>query len=279
MAETLTISRPHSGRRVKTPPKKEIIASPRGERVLWQEFRPPFDMQREIKRSILIGRIFLVFLLIVLSIIFTLVVIIPALEFVTYIAIIFFPAFALLIWQIRRYVDATDSFKELQVRYPLSEQVEYREYFLVTNKRVINKSWRNFSRTSHENLRKVAFIDGDVFTGILTSLASIQVRKSRSNKMKLRLRFEINEAAVPEMNYFSNNYYTSMSPEQPGYFFPDVIRSVSNFVYYSSLYATTQDLTVTLNSNNVQELCQVLQNQVPQASVKILGRNQEKRDS
>ncbi len=269
MADTLLMARPFSGKRARIPPKREPFPLIQGERVLWKEYLPPFDLQRIFKRMILIGRGVIVFLLIGLLMSITLVILLSSIEIAAVIAIAFFPIFVILIWQIGRYVNATNSYEELRARYPVPAQIEYQEYFIVTSNRVISKSRQNFSQTSPGFIRDIASYDGDVFTGYLASLTGIQVKIRRSNKIVLRLKFEQPNAAVPEWMYLSKNNYVLTSSQDSWYFFPDLARNLASFLYYSSLFATKHNFTVTLDSTNVREICQTLQMQAPQATMKI----------
>ncbi len=277
MADTILISRPFVGKRVRTPPKKESIPLPHGERVLWQDFQPPFNLLRVFKRTLRIGRGIIALLLVALIMSFALTVLFPSVEIGIFIVSLFFPSFVILVWRLERYVKATESFAELRARYSFADQMKYQEYFIITNNKVLIKSHDNFAQTSSEFMRDVTLYDGDVFSGILASLTSIRVREGQSNKTRVRLMFEKPEAAMPDRMYFSNNYWTSTTPQEAVYFVPDLARSIGSFLYYSSMFATKHTCIVTLKSANVRELCQVLQELAPQAKVRISKKIRKKK--
>ncbi len=260
MADTLLMSRPFSGRQVRLPPKKEPFPLVRGERLLWEIYLPPYDAQRKLERTIKIKE--WIFISLTIGWLFSNIIgfaISPT--FGSWIfAITFFPILIILIWQLMKRADAKDSLSNLQARYPLPALRGYQEYFAVTNGRVISRTPRNFERTSPESMQEIINHAGDVFTGNLSSMTKIQVKNHWFNKTTLRLTFENPAAAVPEMPDLSDYESYPQSAQYSWNFFPNLMRGIASYVYYSTFFASKEIFNVTLNTPEAQVAYGILKN-------------------
>lgn len=228
--------------------------------MLWEVYLPAYDAQRKLERTIKIEE--WIFISLTIGWLFSNIIGFAISQTIGawIFAITFFPILIILIWRLRKLADVKNSLSNLQARYPLPAQRGYQEYFGVTDRRVINRAPRNFERTSPESMQEIISYADDVFTGNLSSMTKIQVKNHWFNKTTLRVTFENPAAAVPEMPDLSD-YENYLTPTQHSWnFFPNFVRGIASYVYYSTFFASKEIFNVTLNTPEAQVAYGILKN-------------------
>ncbi len=258
------MSRPFSGKRVRIPPKRETFPFARGESLLWEVYKPPYNAQRKLERTIKIEKRMIISLTIgwLFSIIIGFAI---SQTFGAWIfALTFIPILLILLLQLKKLENVKISLSDLQSRYPLSSRGRYQEYFGITNRRVISISLRNLERTSPESMREILFYDGDVCTGNLSSMTNIQVRNHWFHKTTLDLTFEKPAAAVPEMSYLPDYETSSMYAQYTWNFLPNIVHGIASYLYYSTFFASRVIFKVTLTTTEARAAYGILKNELSQ---------------
>ncbi len=265
------MSRPYLGKHKIYPPEPLPARYIQGEKILWQELLPPYNLRRDLQRTIWIRRSIVLFLPISMLVYLMSTTLLPPLYGMVF-AMAVIPLIFLFIGQFFKYMIAKESFEELQARYPLSAQTHFQEYFFITTKRIICRAGQNFCQTNPDYTRDIVSYEGDTFMGSLRSLASIKVLKCRSNKAVLSLTFSSSDleslkegkSNSPLDPIRRRNFLTSMA------YFPFLDPNLSALDLDEDYeYPTMYNFTVTLRSPNVREIGYFLQKQAPQAILDI----------